>query len=231
MAKKILLTRSEEDNNYLRHILVPKGYTCLDLSLIEHVNLPFNITVLEDFTDIIVTSKRAAHLLPVDEGTKNVWVVGATSAEIARQKGYNVQYVAYSATELTDKLPHNIYNHAIYLSSNMISTRMPHGIKMINVYKVRYKDNLSEQEIQILKSGVDYIPLYSENCAKTLIKLILVNDLLKYIENSVIIAISSKVEKLLMDYFRQIVTCDYADQILEKLENYDLNRKQQKEKV
>jgi hypothetical protein len=100
----------------------------------------------------------------------------------------------------------------------MISTRMPHGIKMINVYKVRYKDNLSEREIQILKSGVDYIPLYSENCAKTLIKLILVNDLLKYIENSVIIAISSKVEKLLMDYFRQIVTCDYADQILEKLE-------------
>jgi hypothetical protein len=108
---------------------------------------------------------------------------------------------------------------------------MPHGIKMINVYKVRYKDNLSEREIQILKSGLDYIPLYSENCAKTLIKLILVNDLLKYIENSVIIAISSKVEKLLMDYFRQIVTCDYADQILEKLENYDLNRKYQKEKV
>ena len=87
MAKKILLTRSEEDNNYLRHILVPNGYTCIDLSLIEHVNLPFNITVLEDFTDIIVTSKRAANLLPVDEGTKNVWVVGATSAEIAKEPG------------------------------------------------------------------------------------------------------------------------------------------------
>lgn len=225
MAKKILLTRSEEDNNYLRNILVPKGYNCVDLSLIEHVNLPFNITVLEDFTDIIITSKRAANLLPIEEGIKNVWVVGATSAEMARQKGYNIQYVAYSASELLDKLPSSIYKHAIYLCSNMISTRMPPGIKMINVYKVKYKDHLSDDEIQILKSGADYIPLYSENCAKTLIKLILINDLLKYIENSVIIAISSKVEKLLTDYFNQIVTCNYADQILEKLENYDLNRK------
>ena len=224
MAKKILLTRSEEDNNYLRNILVPKGYNCLDLSLIEHVNLPFNITILEDFTDIIVTSKRGANLLPVDEGIKNVWVVGDTSAEIATQKGYNVQYVAHSASELIDKIPRNIYKHAIYLSSNMISTRMPFGIKMINVYKVKYKDHLSDSEVQILKSGLDYIPLYSENCAKTLIKLILANDLLKYIENSVIIAISSKVEKLLTDYFTNIVTCNYADQILEKLENYDLNR-------
>ena len=208
MVKKVLLTRSKEDNKYLRQILVPKGYACLEMSLIEHVNLPLNITILEDFTDIIITSKR----------------VGSTSAEILRQKNYNIKYIAYSASELRDHLPNNIYDHMIYLSSNIVSVDMPLAIKKTVVYKINYKDYLSNIEIQILKNGLDYILLYSENCAKTLIKLIVENDLLKYIENSVIIAISSKVEKVVRDYFKQIVTCTYAAQILKKLEDYDSSR-------
>ena len=224
MVKKVLLTRSKEDNKYLRQILVPKGYACLEISLIEHVNLPLNITILEDFTDIIITSKRAAKLLPMDDGTKNAWVVGSTSAEILRQKNYNIKYIAYSASELRDHLPNNIYDHMIYLSSNIVSVDMPLAIKKTVVYKINYKDYLSNIEIQILKNGLDYILLYSENCAKTLIKLIVENDLLKYIENSVIIAISSKVEKVVRDYFKQIVTCTYAAQILKKLEDYDSSR-------
>ena len=230
MAKKILLTRSKEDNKYLRQILVPKGYTCVDLSLIEHNNIPFNITILEDFTDIIITSKRAANVLPIDDGTRNVWVVGSVSSKILRRKNYNIKYTAYSAMELRDQLPDAIYSHTIYLSSNMISTRMPSNIKTINVYKIRYKDYLSDSEIEILKSGLDYILLYSENCAKTLIKLIVENDLLKYIESSVIIAISSKVERVVMDYFKKIVTCSYAAQILEKLEDYDSTRQDKRKK-
>jgi uroporphyrinogen-III synthase len=225
MAKKVLLTRSKEDNKYLRQILVPKNYACLEISLIEHVSVPFNITILENFTDIIITSKRAANLLPIDDGEKNAWVVGSASAEILRQKNYNIKYVAYSASELRDHLPHNIYNHMIYLSSNIISVEMPSNIKKTIVYKIKYKNYLSDSEIQILKNGIDYILLYSENCAKTLIKLIVGNDLLKYIENSVIIAISSKVEKIVKNHFKQIVTCTHATQILKKLEDYDSVRK------
>jgi len=225
MEKKVLLTRSKEDNRYLRQILVPKNYDCLEISLIEHVNVPFNITILKNFTDIIITSKRAANSLPIRDGEKNVWVVGSVSAEISRQKKYNIKYVAYSATELRKHLPNNIHNHLIYLSSNIISVEMPPTIKRIIVYKIKYKDHLLDSEIQILKNGLDYILLYSENCAKTLIKLIVRNDLLKYIENSVIIAISSKVEKVVKDHFKQIVTCTYAKQILKKLEDYDNVRK------
>ena len=221
MKKRVLLTRSKEDNKYLRRILAPKGYSCIDLSLIEHINLTFNITVLEGFTDIIITSKRAADLLPVDEGVKNAWVVGAASADILKQKNYNIRHIAYSAHELINKIPTDIYNQTIYLSSNVISTEMPPTIKSINIYKIKYRNSLSEIEVEILKNGLDYILLYSENCAKTLIKLILENDLLKYIENSVIIAISSKVEKIVKGYLKETVTCNYPSQILDRLEDYD----------
>ncbi len=228
MTKKILLTRSKEDNKYLRQTLATKGYVCMNLSLIEHINLPFNITILEGFTDVIVTSKRAANLLPIDDVGRSAWVVGSTSAEILRQKGYNILHTAYSAVELRDKIPHDIYSSAIYLSSNIISTKMPSDIKVVNVYKVKYKNCLSDAEVQILKDAPDYILLYSENCAKTLIKLIVENHLLKYIENSVIIAISSKVGKVVEGYFKKIISCAYVPQVLEKLDDYDNARKNEK---
>ncbi len=225
MAKKVLITRAKEDNKYLREILISKNYQSIEINLIEHVNIPFNIRILENFSDIIITSKRAANLLPIDDGTKNAWVVGSASSEILKQKNYNIQYVAYSATELKDHLPTNIYDNMIYLSGNIISVEMPTNIKKIIIYKILYKDYLSNSEIKILKKGLDYILLYSENCAKTLINLMIKNDLLKYIENAVIIAISFKVEKVVRGYFKEIVTCVYANQILKKLEEYDRFKK------
>lgn len=220
MSKTVLLTRSNEDNKVLKKILNKKNYTCFELSLIKHVHKPFDSRILDNFTDIIITSKRAANITPIVKNGLNInaWVVGKTSASMLQEKGYNVQYIASSANDLITVLPNNAM---IYLAGNNITTEMPSFVKTVEVYKVNYKDNLANTEIKLLKSSLDYILLYSENCAKALINLIVKNNLLKYLENSVVIAISSKVAKILESYFKNVVAAASPEQILEELEYYD----------
>lgn len=230
MQEKILLTRAKEDNQALQEILSFKGYIPVECNLISHVHLPFDPSILDDFTDIIITSKRAAVLLPdaacgKNGGSKNIWVVGDRSAEVLRQKNYSIKYVALSAKDLKRVLPVRLYSSMVYLASNRISTKMPNEIKTVEVYKVRYKKTLSTEELQLLKNDIKYILLYSENCAKTLINLIIKNNLWKYLENSVVITISSKVQKLVKDYFKTTISAtspaDMSTQILKLLEYYD----------
>ena len=209
MTKTILLTRSKEDNQTLKDILTPKGYNCIECSLLKSVNIPFDPKALDPYNNIITTSKRAAKLMP--RANKNAWVVGNSSAEILRQKNYNIKYIAASASELKDHIPKDIYSSTIYPASNMISVEMPDDIKVLQVYKVIYKDELSKDEIKLIKDGIDYIALYSENCAKTLLKLIVENNLLKYLENTMVIAISSKVEMVVKDYFKNRRVCREVD--------------------
>jgi uroporphyrinogen-III synthase len=218
MSKKVLLTRSKEDNKYLHEILTLRGYSCIDCSLLRHHNLSINVTILDAYTNIIVTSKRAAELLPFASGIRNAWVVGNVSAEILSKKGYNICYIASSAAQLKEQIPADIYTNSIYLAGNHISTNMPSAIKIVEIYKVKYKESLSPDEIQVIKNGLDYILLYSENCAKTLIRLIVENELLKYLENTVVIAISSKVEMVVKNYFKNTIAALRPEEILEKLE-------------
>lgn len=205
MTKKVLLTRSYEDNEKLVQLLSKKGYDCINFSLIDHVSLFTNFTVSSNYSDIIVTSKRAAQVLAPCNHDKNAWVVGNSSADILRKKNYNIKYVAESAFQLKEVLPKSIYSKAIYLRGNFITIDMPSKIETLEVYKVSYRDSVSEKEVSTLKNGVNFILLYSENCAKTLVKLIVRNDLLKYLENSVIIVISSKVEVVVKEYFKRTI--------------------------
>lgn len=214
MTKRILLTRSKKDNALLKKILVLKGYDCIDCSLIEHINLPLDTGIIEKYTDIIITSKRAADIVQLAEGNKNAWVVGNVSAEILRKKNYNIKYIASSALELKEQLDEDIYANMIYLSSNIVSIKMPANIKTLQVYNVKYKNQLSPNEIKLIKNGLEYILLYSENCAKTLVKLIIANNLLKYLKNTVIITISPKVAMVVKDYFKNIIACDGADSMV-----------------
>jgi hypothetical protein len=83
---------------------------------------------------------------------------------------------------------------------------------------------LSQGQLNAIKKGVDYILLYSENCAKTLVKLILEKQLLKNVANSVVITISSKVENVVKPYFKNSFAKEGAAQMIEFLENYDKKR-------
>lgn len=221
MIKTVLLTRSSEDNIALKEILESKGYNCFTCSLLEYSPIAVDYEILDNYSDIIITSAKAALLVPYTSRPKNAWVVGKRSAEILRAKNYHINYVASSALELRAILPQSSYEAMIYLASNIITIQMPENIRYLNVYQVKYKSTLSTEEIACFVAGLDYIVVYSQNCAKTLISLIMANNLLKYVAKTRFIAISSKVSKIAEGYFNSITSCSNAEEILETLVSYE----------
>lgn len=88
------------------------------------------------------------------------------------------------------------------------------------LYNVIYRDSLPIDINERLQKGIDFIPLYSENCAKTLIKLLLENNLLKYLENTVVIGISSKVEQVIKPYVSHSRACKTPSEMIQILKTY-----------
>lgn len=220
MNKSVLLTRSYLENRELEQILISKGYECINCSMIEYEDILFDYSILNNVKNIIITSKYAAHLIKIARPNQCTFVVGQNSARILRSKNYQVNYVAANALELKNYFC-EIQIEGIYLAGNHITIEMPPEIKKYIFYKVNYTGILSYQELIRLRKGIDYILLYSENCAKTLIKLILEYELLKYLENSVVITISSKVESIIKPYFKNSFVSKEPDQMIKFLENYD----------
>ena len=220
--KTILLTRSEEENKILYDRLTKIGYHCFKCSLIKYYDVEFDYNILSQCSDIIITSNYAAKILKKRDnipGVKanNVWVVGKLSANILKEKSYNVKYIASNAKNLKKQLVRGTCDDIIYLASNNITTPMPKAVRQEIFYKVSYKKELTHQEIEYFKQKLNYILLYSENCAKTLVALLAKNNLFEYVADTVIIVISPKVAKVLKDYFHNIVICDNSDEMVEKL--------------
>ncbi len=219
MTKSVLLTRSDSANAQLKERLQQYDYELLECSLIEYELQQIDLSELEKFTDLVITSFFAASSLPsVPSKGMHVWVVGTKSAKIIGEKGYNIKFIAQSAESLKKQIPEEIYENTIYLSGNHITVNMPAPIMRRIFYKVTYRESLSQKQILRYKQGINYILIYSENCAKTLIKLLLENNLMNYLENTTYIAISSKVEKVIKHHFRNTQICQGDDLMLEYLE-------------
>ena len=217
MNKSILLTRAKSANLILKEKLTPYGFDLFECSLIEHKLLKLDAEILNKYSDIVITSSFAANNLPnTDSGY--VWVVGENTKDILEKKGYKIKFCAPDAITLKKELQKNTYIKAIYLSGDNITLEMPSNVRRVVFYNTFYKEFFSHFELQRLTQGVDYILLYSENCAKTLLQLLLENGLLKYLGNSTIVAISSKVARVVEGYFEDIRNCNGSNQIIEFLE-------------
>ena len=218
MTRSVLLTRSNSANAWLKERLQQYDYELLEYSLIKYKLQLVNLLELKNFTDLIITSFFAASMVPPAFSTgMHAWVVGTKSARILEEKGYDIKFIATSAKSLKQQIPETIYETAIYLSSNHITIDMPKQIVRKIFYKVTYRKSLSQEQILRYKKGIDYVLIYSENCAKTLIKLLLENNLMNYLENTTYIAISSKVEKVIRKHFRNTQICQDDNLMLQYL--------------
>ena len=220
MKKSVLLTRSESANFWLKEQLKKMGFETLECSLIDYELQEFSISELENYTDIIITSFFAASNVPVAPfAGMNAWVVGIKSAVELEKKGYKIQFVTADAQTLKKQIPEAIHDSVVYISGNYITVNMPINITRKILYKVTYREFLLQEQKVRYKQGIDYILLYSENCAKTLIKLLAENDLVNYLENATILAISSKVESVVESYFSKRAICYGTDSMLKYLES------------
>lgn len=229
--KNILLTRAFEDNQLVQRKLEYRDFICYQMPLIEYID-SFDAESMDaalcsgNYNNIIITSKYAAKLICYAENissiyTKNFWVVGYASANMLRSNGCQVKEIADTASKLIQKLPRNILSDTIYLSGDQITMQMPTSVKRIIIYKVKYKDSLSDDDVIAIKNGMNYVTLYSENSARTLYSLLNQNNLLEYIKNSVLIAISDKVANIMNSHFKHQITMNNSDDLINILYQYE----------
>ncbi|RTK92398.1 MAG: hypothetical protein EKK61_04595 [Rickettsiales bacterium] len=215
---RILLTRSIEANEKLKKQLANKNLEILECNLIEYKLLPFDIETIKKYSGLVITSNFVAHNLPIAPYKEiQIYVVGTESAGILLEKKYNIKYCAPNATILKSKLL-NISEKLLYLSGNHITIDMPDYVDRFIYYEVIYLKSLTKIQKAKFNQGFNYILVYSENCAKTLLKLFKDNDLINSLVNSTIVAISSKVGLVFKDSCRNIIIANNAENMLRNLE-------------
>jgi uroporphyrinogen-III synthase len=205
--KSVLLTRNIEENNEtikeiskynldLRYIHCP---------LIKYKTLDFNINILDNYLNVIITSKYAASILADYDLIQDIWVVGNKSKQLLGKK---VAYVAKNVEDLIKHFPPDLYEQTIYLSSNEITKDLPNKIARHIIYNVEYLNELPLSIIKEFKSNIDFVLLYSQNSATTLVRLLLQNNLLEYLQDSLVIAISLKVANIVRPFIKNVIYCD-----------------------
>ncbi|RYE06538.1 MAG: hypothetical protein EOP33_05040 [Rickettsiaceae bacterium] len=212
--KSVWLTRSYSQNLELEQQLKFCNFKLINQPLITYVDYGKVIdeNVINRYTSIIVTSKHAAKIivnssLAYRKAVINVWVVGDNSAMILKQAGFKIEFIAINVEHLITNLPQSLYNKMIYLSANIITQMLPKEIKRLIIYLVKYNIKLSPNKVSIFKQGIDYILLYSKNCANTLIQVMNRYHLYK-LKKSTIIALSSKIAQEISPYFDNVLHCD-----------------------
>ncbi|WP_341795062.1 uroporphyrinogen-III synthase [Rickettsia endosymbiont of Rhinocyllus conicus] len=205
--KSVLLTRSLEANLETTQE-IGKYFHYINCPIIKYKTLDFDANILKNYSNIIITSKYAATIIVEYELNHNIWVVGDKSREILINKGFKIAYAGKNVDDLMQHFPDDLYEQAIYLSSNEITKDLPDKIKRYIIYNVEYLNELPLSVVKELKNSVDFILVYSQNSAKTLLKLLNENNLLEYLQNSLVIAISSKVANIVRPFFKNVVYYD-----------------------
>ena len=215
--KTVLLTRSKEDNLEIIKALPKDKLHYIFSPLVKYKSLEISSDI-NNYTDIIITSKYAARMLASHNilGKKNIWLVGKSSAEILKDR-FQVLYVAANIEELIQKIPEEIYYQTIYLSANEITKVLPVEIKREIIYEVEYAEDL--QQIEEIHKGINFILLYSSNSTNRLIELFTKNNLLPVLAASTAIVISKKVADIIRFFVKNVIYCDEGkpEQMLELL--------------
>lgn len=211
----ILLTRSVAENATLKEELRSYDFTYVDCPLIEYEDIGLPHEILKSYSHIIITSKYAAKILANHfnniRTSFKFWIVGELSAEILLSSGLQVEYIADDVNDLIVNLPKYIYKDAIYLSANEITLELPLGLERYIIYNVKYRQDFTKREVELLNRGFDYIMLYSQNSATTLVKILQANNLYEKLQNATVIAISLKVAKEVLPYSKKIIYCEKGE--------------------
>ncbi len=117
-------------------------------------------------------------------------------------------YTAKNVEDLIKHFPPDLYEQTIYLSSNEITQDLPSKIARHIIYNVEYLNELPVSIIKEFNNNIDFILLYSQNSARTLVKLLLQNNLLEYLQDSLVVAISLKVANIVRPFIKNVVYCD-----------------------
>ena len=132
-------------------------------------------------------------------------------AKIKRHIIYNVEYLDEMPSSITKEFKNNFrlfsklpYKQGFEKDAKCRTTAYIDIIEDLSAEST-YKLPL---EVEIRKRSIDFILLYSQNSAKTLVKLLLQNNLLEYLQDSLVVAISLEVANIVRSFIKNVIYCD-----------------------
>ena len=194
---KILITRNAQENIELASEISGLGYQCLCYPMFSWEKQDVDLSSLERFQNVIITSSIAAQITSdfIDKSIM-AWVVGAkTSAILSQNSHIEIVGTYNNISSLERNLP-NIENRFgfIYLSGNYITQEID-NVKREIIYNTSYVSYLSSQLLDLILE-VDVIMFYSYHNANNFLNLLAAEKCLYLLRSKKIITISKNIALL-----------------------------------
>ena len=207
----ILLTRQLQDSKDLIQKFKSNGFKVSNLPLLEINKLDKNEIKIYNHNSIIFTSSNAIRFLDLKNINKNVpcFCVGSHTEKTARSTGFqNVFAADGNVRNLKELIQQNLSakdSKILYISGDVVSYPLDKDLisegynveRLIN-YTVKHNENLDQSFLKSLKSDMpNLVYVYSENSAKSFLKLIKKYELVDYWMNTNLMCIGEKTSSVL----------------------------------
>ena len=207
----ILLTRQLQDSKDLIQKFKSNGFKVSNLPLLEINKLDKNEIKIYNHNSIIFTSSNAIRFLDLKNINKNVpcFCVGSHTEKTARSTGFqNVFAADGNVRNLKELIQQNLSakdSKILYISGDVVSYPLDKDLisegynveRLIN-YTVKHNENLDQSFLKSLKSDMpNLVYVYSENSAKSFLKLIKKYELVDYWMNTNLMCIGEKTSTVL----------------------------------
>ena len=207
----ILLTRPLEDSKELIIKLKSLGHNVSHMPVIKVNKLEFKSLDFSEYSGIIFTSSNSVKFL----NTKNIdkfikcFCVGISTEKNALKKGFQNVYAAEGNVEnLKEIIIQNVSNKGsklLYVSGKTIASNLhkqlaseDYLVERVVNYNVEHVEEFDKNFIDKLKNSIpEIIFVYSENSAKSLLKIIKKYDLVDYLMNTNLMCLGEKTSVVL----------------------------------
>ena len=207
----ILLTRQLQDSKDLIQKFKSNGFKVSNLPLLEISKSDYNETKIYNHNAIIFTSSNAIRFLDLKNINKNIlcFCVGSYTEKTARSYGLqNVFAADGNVRNLKELIQQNLSeknNKILYVSGDVVSYPLDkelisegYNVERLINYTVKHNENLDLSFLESLKIDMpNLVYVYSENSAKSFLKLIKKYELVDYWMNTNLMCIGEKTSSVL----------------------------------
>ena len=207
----ILLTRQLEDSKDLIQKFKSNGFKVSILPVLEINKLDYNEIKIYNHNAIMFTSSNSIRFLDLKNINKNIlcFCVGSYTEKTARSYGFqNVFAADGNVRNLKELIQQNLSekdNKILYVSGDVVSYPLDkelisegYNVERLINYTVKHIEKLDLSFLKALKKDMpNLVYVYSENSAKSFLKLIKKYELVDYWMNTNLMCIGEKTSSVL----------------------------------
>ena len=201
----ILLTRPLEDSKELIFKLKSLGHKVSHMPVIKISKIKTNLNY-DDYSGIIFTSANAIKFLDTKNINKSMpcFCVGSATEKKALEKGFQNLYAADGSVDNLKEIIFQNYNKKngkiLYVSGEKLSFNLhdklideDYNVERVINYNVEHITDFDLEFIEQLKQSIpEIIYVYSQNSAKSLLKILKKYQLVDYLMNTNLMCIGEK---------------------------------------